>query len=157
MLCNHGHLFLLCGCLYCCWTTSTQVVLHMDAIFFSFQVCVLDLYRYDSVDFLSVGIHRIGSRIAVVVLPKDHLQEFFLDSCEIGWCLLNRRSLYKKCFPFTSKQQWLTSNMCRMFQCWLMDLFSSNTCVLKEGAMQVLLDRCLSLFTQDLLSICVYS
>ncbi len=36
------------------------------------------------VDFLSVGIHRIGSRIAVVVLPKHHLQEVFLDSCEIG-------------------------------------------------------------------------
>jgi len=36
------------------------------------------------VDFLSVGIHRIGSRIAVVVLPKDHLQEVFLNSREIG-------------------------------------------------------------------------
>ncbi len=36
------------------------------------------------VDFLSVGIHRIGSRIAVLVFPKDHLQEVFLDSHEIG-------------------------------------------------------------------------
>ncbi len=36
------------------------------------------------VDFLSVGIHRIDSRIAVVVLSKDHLQKVFLDSCEIG-------------------------------------------------------------------------